>query len=60
MQHPLCVLCGAKGRVEAATVVDHIQAAKGNTVLFWDKANHRSLCKPCHDERTDEGDFGRS
>lgn len=55
--NPLCVLCLAAGRTEPATVVDHIQAHKGDEALFWDPANHRALCKPCHDARTDEGDF---
>ena len=55
--HPLCVLCEQLGRVSAASVVDHIEAHKGDEKLFWDTDNHRSLCKPCHDARTDEGDF---
>ncbi len=59
MMHPLCTMCGAKGLVAAATVVDHVRAHKGDTTLFWDTGNHRSLCKPCHDARTDEGDFGK-
>ncbi len=58
-EHPLCVMCTAEGRVSAATVVDHIRAHKGDQQLFWDTANHRAVCKPHHDQRTDEGDFGR-
>lgn len=59
-QHPLCVPCGAEGRIEPATVVDHIKAHKGDQVLFWDDENNwRSSCKPHHDARVDEGDFGR-
>lgn len=58
-QHPLCGLCQAEGRVEAATVVDHIKDHKGDQGLFWDPNNHRPLCKPHHDARTDAGDFGR-
>ena len=54
LSHPRCDLCGAQ-----ATVVDHIKAARGDASLFWDAGNHRPLCKPCHDSRTDEGDFGR-
>lgn len=57
--HPLCATCSAAGRVEAATVVDHIVAHKGDQALFWDRGNHRAMCKPCHDRRVDEGDFGR-
>jgi 5-methylcytosine-specific restriction protein A len=59
MENPLCDTCNLKGRVAAATVVDHIVAHKGDQGLFWDETNWRSSCKPCHDARTDEGDFGR-
>lgn len=67
-QHPLCVLCAVSGppggngkpMVVAATVVDHIRAHKGDQQLFDDPNNHRAVCKPHHDSRTDEGDFGRT
>lgn len=67
-EHPLCVECaagvplprGVRPRaVTAATVVDHIRPHKGDPELFWDPANHRAVCKPHHDARVDEGDFGR-
>ena len=58
-QHPLCVECAAAGRTTPATVVDHVRAHKGDLALFWDPANHRALCRRCHDARVDEGDFGR-
>ncbi len=58
--NPLCVVCKAAGRITAASVVDHIRAHKGDETLMWSPANHRSVCKPCHDARTDEGDFGRT
>lgn len=58
-ENPLCVLCLVQGRTETATVVDHIVAHKGDRTLFWDATNHRALCKSCHDQRVDEGDFGR-
>jgi 5-methylcytosine-specific restriction protein A len=60
-QHPLCVQCAAepKPRITPSTVVDHIKAHKGDPKLFWDPTNHRAVCKPHHDERVDEGDFGR-
>ena len=48
--NPLCVMCLAEGRIEAATVVDHITPHKGNMRLFLDKANRQSLCKPHHDK----------
>ena len=48
-QHPLCVMCGAEGRVTAATVVDHITPHNGDEARFWDEANHQALCKAHHD-----------
>lgn len=47
--HPLCVMCRAQGRVEAATVVDHKIPHRGDQKLFWDEANWQALCKPHHD-----------
>lgn len=41
--NPLCRRCPAP-----ATVVDHIQAHKGNQRLFWNPANHQPLCATCH------------
>lgn len=49
MRHPLCVMCQAEGRVEAATVVDHIKPHRGDQALFWDRDNWQSLCKRHHD-----------
>lgn len=68
LANPLCVLCmlhgppggDGKPKVVAATVVDHVTAHKGDPLLFWDTKNHRAVCKPHHDARTDEGDFGRT
>lgn len=59
-QHPLCLLCGGEGRIEPATVVDHVVPHKGDQRLFWDASNHRPLCKPHHDRIVDQGDFGRA
>lgn len=47
--HPLCVMHQQRGKVEAATVVDHIKPHRGDQKLFWDQANWQPLCKPCHD-----------
>lgn len=58
-RHPLCVLCRARGVTTAATVVDHITTHRGDPVLFWAPTNHRAVCAPCHNQRVDEGDFGR-
>ena len=48
----LCVMCHAQGKVTEATVVDHIVDHRGNQALFWDRANHQALCKPCHSVKT--------
>lgn len=48
-EHPLCCYCQRDGRVEPATVVDHIIPHKGNNTLFWDSDNWQPLCKRCHD-----------
>jgi 5-methylcytosine-specific restriction endonuclease McrA len=47
--NPLCVYCLAQGKVEEATVVDHIKPHKGDRHLFWDRNNWQALCKPHHD-----------
>lgn len=60
--NPLCRPCSRKtpARVSAATVVDHITDHKGDEQLFWDESNWQPSCQPCHDSRTDAGDFGRT
>jgi len=47
--HPLCVEHEKKGRLVAASVVDHIKPHRGDMSLFWDRNNWQPLCKPCHD-----------
>lgn len=46
--NPLCVMCQAQGRVEAATVVDHITPHRGDQSLFWRRSNWQSLCVTHH------------
>jgi 5-methylcytosine-specific restriction protein A len=47
--NPLCVMCRKEGRVEPATVVDHIVPHKGDTTLFWDtEGNWQAICAPHH------------
>jgi 5-methylcytosine-specific restriction protein A len=46
--HPLCKMCGARGVVTPATVVDHVKPHKGDWNLFA-LGELQSLCKPCHD-----------
>jgi len=49
LRQPLCVFCKKLGRIQAATVVDHIKPHRGDEQLFFDECNLQSLCKPCHD-----------
>jgi 5-methylcytosine-specific restriction protein A len=58
--YPLCVRCEATGRVEAASVVDHVRPHKGDQAMFWDQANWQALCKRCHDSKTalEDGRWG--
>jgi 5-methylcytosine-specific restriction protein A len=54
---PLCRHCQAKGRVTAATEIDHIiPLSKGGT---YDDGNLQPLCKPCHEAKTAR-DCGRT
>lgn len=46
--HPLCVMCQAEGRVEPATVVDHIVPHEGDQDLFWNDSNWQPLCERHH------------
>lgn len=47
-EHPLCAYCEARGRVEAASVVDHKEPHRGDQRLFWNRSNWLSLCFHCH------------
>ena len=60
--NPLCVVCEREGRIEPATVVDHITPHKGNMDLFWNVNNWQSLCKKHHDIKTvaEDGGFGNA
>lgn len=53
--NPLCVKCWAEGRIEPATVVDHVTPHRGDMRLFWDANNWQALCKTCHDRKTASG-----
>lgn len=46
--YPMCVMCRAIGRIEAATVCDHITPHKGDETKFF-AGPFQSLCKACHD-----------
>lgn len=45
--HPLCCMCEAEGRVEAATVADHVTPHRGDWMLFWE-GELQSLCAHHH------------
>ena len=55
--HPLCVMCEAKGYANPATQLDHI-------IPLWqggkdDESNYQSLCDVCHKDKTAEEAKGR-
>ncbi|WP_162673076.1 HNH endonuclease [Gemmata massiliana] len=51
-QHPTCVLCAERGRIEAATCVDHIDGLGPLGPRGYDETNFRSLCTSCHNSRS--------
>jgi len=57
---PTCRLCSDRGKLSAATVVDHETPHKGDQTLFWSRSNLRALCKRCHDRKTASQDNDRS
>ena len=48
LDHPLCAMCAARGLVEPATIVDHIEPHRGDWNRFV-TGKLQSLCKSCHD-----------
>jgi len=52
--HPLCVKCQEKGRVRAATQLDHkVALVNGGKDFDEDEGrNRQGLCDDCHDEKT--------
>jgi 5-methylcytosine-specific restriction protein A len=47
-REPLCRTCANRGRLTAATEVDHINGDTANNA----GDNLQSLCKPCHSRKT--------
>lgn len=47
-EHPLCRICLERGKVEPATVADHIEPHHGDINKFR-LGDLQSLCKACHD-----------
>jgi 5-methylcytosine-specific restriction endonuclease McrA len=48
-KHPLCRMHGERGRVVAATVVDHVVPVKDRPDLAWSSDNWQPLCRDCHE-----------
>lgn len=57
-REPLCAFCQKQGRIELATICDHIIPHKGDRKLFW-AGPFQSLCKPCHDSTKKTIEAGR-
>lgn len=53
---PLCRHCTEQGLVVPATVVDHVRRHNNDPNLFYDYGNLQSLCKSCHDVKTNTVD----
>ena len=49
---PSCEACLSKNLIVPAQECDHIVRHGGNLRLFWDPANHQSLCRACHEAKT--------
>lgn len=43
-EEPVCRVCGER----ASTEVDHVEPASKRPDLFFDRANVRGICEPCH------------
>jgi len=52
LREPFCRECAKHGERVRATVVDHVKPHSGDWALFVDPANHQSLCKHHHDQKT--------
>lgn len=52
LREPWCSECAKQGLRLRATVVDHKKPHRGNWLLFIDPANHQSMCKRHHDQKT--------
>lgn len=44
INNPLCVMCKAEGKINVASVVDHIVPHQGDLKLFWRRSNWQGLC----------------
>lgn len=46
---PICIGCEAVGRIEPASVVDHVDPHHGDPDKFWETSMWQSCCKWHHD-----------
>ena len=51
-KNPLCAMCRAQGRDEAAKHVDHIVPHRGDPKLLKDPDNLESLCEAHHNSKS--------
>ena len=47
---PLCCMCKHDGKIEPATVVDHVERHFGDPEKFW-RGKLQSVCRQCHEVR---------
>lgn len=59
-EHPLCVKCQERGRVEAAFCVDHIDGKGPLGERGYDPTNLQPLCERCHNRKTASDQRGTS
>lgn len=52
LREPFCRECARRGIRTRAAVVDHVRPFRGDWALFLDPANHQSLCKFHHNQKT--------
>lgn len=46
-KEPLCRYCAREGRLEPATIADHIEPHRGDRTKFW-RGELQALCASCH------------
>jgi 5-methylcytosine-specific restriction endonuclease McrA len=51
MLNPICEPCSAIGRIEVATLVDHVQAISDGGEPFPEMSGLMSMCSACHNRK---------
>jgi 5-methylcytosine-specific restriction protein A len=44
--------CVQRGLISEVYAVDHIVPHRGDPALFWEPQNHQSLCRTCHNAKS--------